>query len=140
VLSNVLVIDDDPAIRSLIASTLSRLGYRVRTAEDGATGLRQFAAEPADLVIVDIFMPEKEGIETIIELRRRLAIPRIIAISGGGAIGGMEALQLARMIGAEAALLKPFSMSALVETVARLLEEAEQEQSAARRKGGRAAA
>lgn len=133
-LSNVLVIDDDPGIRSLIASTFKRLGYRVRSADDGVSGLRLFAAEPADLVVVDIFMPDKEGIETIVELRGVLDMPRIIAISGGGALAGMEALHLAKLIGAHATLAKPLSMSALVETTGRLLAELEVE------RGGRKAA
>lgn len=65
----VLVIDDEPQIRKLIRSALEGRGYSVDEAADGRDGARRFRERPPDLVIVDIFMPEKEGIETILELR-----------------------------------------------------------------------
>ena len=83
----ILIIDDDDQIRRVLRKTLERDGYDVADAPNGKEGIRLYRENPADLVITDIIMPEKEGIETIRELRRDFPEVKIIAISGGGRIG-----------------------------------------------------
>jgi CheY-like chemotaxis protein len=82
-MANVLVIDDDAGIRFLLHKCLTGDGHDVREAEDGVQGVRQYRADPADLVLCDVFMPRKEGLETIRELRTLDPRARIIAMSGG---------------------------------------------------------
>jgi DNA-binding response OmpR family regulator len=89
-------------------------GHRVRAAPDGQAGLAHFMAEAADLVVTDIIMPNREGIETIVELRKASLSVKIIAISGGYRVGPDDFLQLARQVGADGALAKPFRPSELV--------------------------
>ena len=114
----ILVIDDDAGLRTAIASTLARLGYDVRAADDGRSGLALFDEAPADLVITDIFMPDVEGVAVIVALKLRADPPKILAISGGG---GFDVLGLARAVGADAVAAKPLSMSNLVRRVEDLL-------------------
>jgi DNA-binding NtrC family response regulator len=117
----ILVIDDDAAMRAVIVSTFARLGYDVRAAEGGEAGLAMFRADPADLVVTDIFMREGEGVDAILKLTEAARPPKIIAVSGGHA--GFDVLQLARACGAHATALKPVSMSNLVRLAETLLED-----------------
>jgi CheY-like chemotaxis protein len=114
----ILVVDDDAAVRSLFHKILARAGYRVMEAADGAQALAAVRKGGVDLVITDLVMPEKEGIETIVEIRKSHPQVKIAAVSG--AFGGRY-LEIAAMLGAEAALAKPVSEETLVETVRRLL-------------------
>jgi CheY-like chemotaxis protein len=120
----VLVIDDDPAARRLIGRILSDARLQVVEAADGVEGLRKFHAEAPDLVVTDIIMPEKEGIQTIAEIRACGPATRIIAISGGGTGAGQLYLNMAEELGADAALAKPFRPSELLSLVDRLLNPA----------------
>ena len=120
--SHILVIEDDDSLRSVIASTLTRLGYLVRTAQSGAHGLALFAIEPAALVITDVFMPEVDGLETIQELRKAPCPPKIIAISGGGVVRDLDILRAAKLLGADLVMSKPFSISALIQAASALLD------------------
>ena len=112
-----LVIDDDELVRATVTSMLEAAGYEVLQAEDGQQGLKLFHKHPVDLVITDILMPFKEGIETILELRQRNQEVRIIAMTGGGSIGAMPILDAARRLGANAVLSKPFTKADLLETI-----------------------
>jgi PAS domain S-box-containing protein len=114
----ILVVDDDAAVRTLFRKILARAGYRVMEAADGAQALAAVRKGGVDLVITDLVMPEKEGIETIVEIRKSHPQVKIAAVSG--AFGGRY-LEIAAMLGAEAALAKPVSEETLVETVRRLL-------------------
>ncbi|MGA3015850.1 MAG: PAS domain S-box protein [Bryobacteraceae bacterium] len=114
----ILVVDDDAAIRSLFHEILARAGYRVMEAADGAQALAAMSEGGVDLVITDLVMPEKEGIETILEIRKSHPQVKIAAVSG--AFGG-NYLEVASKLGAEATLAKPVSEEALVDTVRRLL-------------------
>jgi DNA-binding response OmpR family regulator len=116
-MKHVLVIDDDRSTCDLIKHYLESQGFEVETAPDGREGIRRYHAHPADLVIVDIFMPHKDGIETIIDLRSQSPEARILAISGGGDMGGMEYLDYARVLGATNTLAKPFDRSSLINAV-----------------------
>ena len=111
---SVLVIDDDPRICQLIAVALERKGYEVIKAANGRAGLKAFETHRPDLVITDILMPEMEGIQTIMEMKKSGRAPKIIAISGGGRMVGREFLKWARHLGADEVMAKPFRVSALV--------------------------
>src|SRR5215472_16324961 len=95
-MANILVIDADGAARHTIVQVLEEVGYQVASAQDGKCGLASFRREPPDLVITDIIMPEKEGIQTITEMRGERPDAKIIAISGGGRIGNTDFLKIAR--------------------------------------------
>jgi CheY-like chemotaxis protein len=109
-----LVIDDDDLVRGTIAAMLEAAGYVVVQAEDGQQGVQLFQHHPIDLVVTDILMPSKEGIETIVEIRQQNREVRIIAVSGGGAIGATPVLDAARQLGADDVLSKPFSKAELL--------------------------
>ena len=120
-MASVLVIDDDPAMRSTLRRILERDGHEVREAEDGDRGIRTFRAQPTDIVITDVLMPGKEGIETIVELREEAPEVRILVISGGGSMRVEAMLDDATAIGADASLAKPFTIDQLRNAVAALL-------------------
>lgn len=119
----VLVVDDEPDVREFVAAVLELAGHEVRTAANGREALDHHRARPADLVIMDIFMPEKEGLETIMELREQFPGVRIIAISGGGRTGDRNFLAQARYFGAARSLAKPFSHEELLNAVEEVLAD-----------------
>jgi len=104
----ILVVDDDFQMREMLGVILERKGYDVKTASDGKSALQLQSSKPFDIVITDIIMPEKEGLETISELRRDYPRVKIIAISGGGRYQAESYLELATQIGADRVLVKPF--------------------------------
>lgn len=123
-MARILVIDDDPQIRTMLRMMLEREGYEVTEAPDGAVGVQEFRKAPFDVVITDLLMPEKEGIETIIELKRDFPNVKIIAISGGGQhMGADNFLRLAQKIGAKHSLRKPFKRDELINMIEELLAE-----------------
>jgi DNA-binding response OmpR family regulator len=109
----ILLIDDDIAVLRTLEIILSDLGYDIVTAKDGIEGLRAFRKIRPDLVITDLIMPEKEGLETIIEMRRERPEVKIIAISGGGRLHNTNFLEIAASLGADAVLAKPFEPAQL---------------------------
>ena len=119
---SILVIDDDETIREILRAILEREGYRVLEAPDGGEGLKQFTKTPTDLVITDLIMPGKEGIETIRELRQKFPGVKIIAVSGGGRIGPSSYLKMAKGVGALRTLSKPFDKTVLLEVVKEVIE------------------
>lgn len=120
-MTKILVIDDNPIARSTISTVLESDGYEIVAAADGNLGLAAFESEQPDLVITDIIMPEKEGIETIQDLLRRDPHAKVIAISGGGRIGNADFLEFARKFGAAETIAKPFDPEELLEATKRLL-------------------
>jgi len=120
-MSLILVIDDDEGIRSLLRNLLEREGYEVMEAGNGKVGLKLLRENGADLIITDLIMPEKEGIETIRELRRDFTDVKIIAISGGGAIGPETYLQMAKSMGAHRVFGKPFQLKEISDAIRDLL-------------------
>ncbi len=122
-MGRILVIDDDPAMRGSMRRILERDGHDVREAGDGAEGLRLFRAEPADVVVTDVLMPGKEGMETIVELREEAPDVRILVVSGGGTMLGESTLSDAQALGADASLAKPFTVDQLRSAVAVLLTQ-----------------
>ncbi|HEX2136554.1 MAG TPA: response regulator [Microvirga sp.] len=113
----VLVIDDEARFRELVREVLQEAGHQVVDAPDGRVGFRMFLDHRPDLVIMDLFMPEQEGIETIRQIRAEAPDIRIIAMSGGGSYGFTDALEGVKLLGADAALRKPFRNEDLLSTV-----------------------
>jgi DNA-binding response OmpR family regulator len=120
----ILVIDDDDQVRSMLRDMLEFEGYHVIDAANGRQGISSFQQQPVDLVITDILMPEKEGLETIIELRKSQPGLQIIAISGGGARSNMDYLLSADMLGATKTFSKPVDRKELLSAIALLLRQA----------------
>jgi DNA-binding response OmpR family regulator len=120
-MARILVIDDEPSVRELLYAMLIEEGYEVVQAADGKEGMRLFRESPADLVITDLIMPEKEGIETIMDLRREFPDVKIIAMSGGGIIQAEDYLGMARGVGAHRVFEKPFGVSDMLKAVRELL-------------------
>jgi DNA-binding response OmpR family regulator len=118
----VLVIDDDVKITRVLDLRLRKAGYQVILAANGEAGLNLFKAEHPDMVITDILMPGKEGLETIMALRRDSPEVKIIAMSGGGRIGAHEYLDLAKKFGAQYAFTKPFTGKEVLQAVRELLD------------------
>ena len=121
-MARILIIDDDDTIRKMLALTLSKAGYDVAAAADGNEGLKQFRKNEIDLVITDLIMPEKEGIEMIMELRNDFPDVKIIAMSGGAQVGPDEYLKLANALGAQRTLKKPIDREDLLETIKKILQ------------------
>ena len=120
-MSRILVIDDDPALRRTVRKILERGGHEVEEAENGLTGLRLVEKSRPDLVVTDLVMPEKEGIETILELRDRFPEVGVLAISGAGGVDPTGPLLDAQLFGAHATLSKPFDIQELLDVVERVL-------------------
>jgi len=113
----ILVIDDNAQMRLMIRRILAVAGHAVVEAADGDEGIEQFRARPFDIVISDILMPRKEGIETIRELRSFAPTVWIVATSGGGANRNMMFLDFAKALGADMALPKPFRAEELIAAI-----------------------
>jgi len=117
----ILVIDDDDRFRRLAAKILTAEGHEVSEASDGVEGMKVFQQQKPGLVITDIIMPNQEGIETILELRRENPAIRIIAMSGSpGPSGNASFLKMAQQLGADEILAKPFRPQDLRAVVRRL--------------------
>lgn len=113
----ILIIDDDESLRNSLRRTLRREGYTVMEAAEGGEGIKVLKDQPVDVVLVDLFMPGKEGLETITELRRSHPGIKIIAMSGGGTSGQTDVLKAAKLMGAWWTLAKPFTREQLLEAV-----------------------
>lgn len=120
-MARILIIDDEAPVRNMLRQMLEKEGYEVAEAEDGKVGMRRYAEHPPDLVITDILMPEKEGIETILALRKADPGVKIIAISGGGRTGRLDVLPVAKAFGALRTLAKPFTRDELLGAVRSVL-------------------
>ena len=117
----ILIIDDDILLCQVLSMTLKKQGYHVESAYDGSVGVVKYQEHPADLVITDIFMPEKEGLATITELKQMDPNVSIIAMSGGGMSNETKYLQVARVMGAKKTFVKPFQMEKLLDTIEDIL-------------------
>jgi CheY-like chemotaxis protein len=122
-MAHILIIDDDPPTRRMLRQALEREGYGVIEARDGHEGLQYYRATPTDLIITDILMPDKEGLETIMELRQDFPKARIIAISGGTKLGRLNFLAMAQKLGAQYTLRKPFSLQEMLEIIQKALQD-----------------
>lgn len=118
----VLVVDDDPGMIEFVRETLSAEGFDVSSASSGDQGVRSAVRDFVDLIIVDILMPGKDGLETIMELRQRNSSAKVIAMSGGGAFHLANALTWAERMGAQRTLRKPFTPEELLAAVRETLD------------------
>lgn len=121
-MASILIIDDEEQMRTALCSLLEGSGYEVISASDGKEGLKLYHEKPTDLIITDLIMPEKEGIETIMELKRISPDVKIIAISGGGHNDPEDYLPLAKQLGAQRTIAKPFGGEELLKAVRELLK------------------
>jgi len=122
-MARILVIDDDEQVLDMLYESLTREGYDVLKASNGEQGLRLYREKSVDLIITDIIMPEKEGIETIIELRQDFPNVKIIAISGGGRAGTKDYLQMAKIFGVQRTFTKPVAREQLLDAIKELIKE-----------------
>jgi len=118
-MARILVIDDDADIRVLVEQTLQCAGHEVALAADGREGVEQYRANPADLVITDLYMPNQAGLETIVQLHKESPALHIIAICGK--VTAMPMLSAAQRLGAVAVLQKPFIGDELLTAVGKAL-------------------
>ncbi len=109
----ILVIEDDVSVRVLLAQILEDAGYQTYEAANGREGLEQFRAQPMDLVITDLEMPEMNGLDLILELTRAFLDVKVIAMSGHS----LDELQTARLLGARQTFTKPLDLSTLLRAV-----------------------
>jgi CheY-like chemotaxis protein len=121
-MARILVIEDDTMLRSMLQQMLVQNGHDVLVAADGMEATRLYQKHSdIDLIVTDVLMPEKDGLEVIMEIRNRLPQVKIIAISGGGRISHTDYLIAARRLGAHTTLSKPFARQELMDAVNTLL-------------------
>jgi DNA-binding NtrC family response regulator len=116
-METILIIDDETQIRSMVRLILERAGYTVIEAQDGIEGIRAFREKPADLILTDLIMPNKDGIGMIIELKKEFPAVKIIAMSGGGLNRPEGYLRGAQKLGAACTLSKPLNRNDLLRAV-----------------------
>ena len=121
-MKRILLVDDNESFRQPLSKLLQQAGYELRIGNDGFEAVNAFRQQCFDLVITDIVMPGKEGLETIMELRRLQPQLKIIAISGGGRFSPDAYLPMAQRLGATATLEKPFSSEQILDLIASLLD------------------
>jgi DNA-binding response OmpR family regulator len=121
-MARILFIDDDDLLRNVVSKALAHEGHTVIQAADGRQGIDLARATPLDLVVTDLIMPVKEGVETILQLRREFPTLPIVAISGGLSNSGLY-LDIAHRIGAQRVLAKPFTPRELIEQIDAVLAE-----------------
>lgn len=125
-MAKILLVDDNEVFRKMALRILQHAGHHVREAGDGREALRLYSEEGADLVITDVLMPEKDGVEFISELQHLARGARIIAISGGGLVDAAAYLSVASCLGVAKILTKPFDAATLLESVNAVLGESKQ--------------
>jgi DNA-binding response OmpR family regulator len=113
----ILVIDDEQLLRSTVVMILTRAGFTVEEASDGQAGIAMFHKNPPDIVLTDIFMPNRDGIEIIKELKHASPQTKIIAMTGGGKLRMMEIASAAQALGADYVLDKPFDSESLLAAI-----------------------
>jgi DNA-binding NtrC family response regulator len=116
-MARILLIDDDADFRTRLRRTLQKAGYEVAEAGNGQEGLKQMSESLVDLVLTDIIMPDMEGVETVMHLKRTHPELKVIVMSGGGRLTSDNYLKLALKVGAFRAFGKPFEIADLLEAV-----------------------
>ena len=120
-MSTILLVDDNDDFRRAALLALQHAGYQVAEARNGAQAVHECFSLRPDLVILDLLMPEQEGLETILELRQLNAALPIIAISGGGHSAAGDYLVMAQKLGANRVLAKPFLLAEMLRTISEVL-------------------
>ena len=118
---SILIIDDNDQIRAFLREALEQAGYAVLEASDGQKGLRQFRKTPTALVITDVLMPDGDGLEVTMALRRESSAVKIIVLTGGAEAG--DFLNVATLLGAHRAMRKPVAIMDLLHAVQQELQE-----------------
>ncbi|MEO7598585.1 MAG: response regulator [Opitutus sp.] len=118
---SILVVDDEPALREILSRVLVDAGHRVMGAANGKEASLILAKAAFDIVLTDVIMPEKDGMQVISELRKKFPEVRIIAMSGGGHVSRDQYLKIAKGLGAHALLEKPFANQQLLDTIESLV-------------------
>ncbi len=121
-MSRILVIDDNTSVREAVCEMLQQAGYETISVENGRSAVQIHRRDPVDLIITDLFMPDTDGLEIIYQFRQEFPEVKIIAVSGGGSRGLVELLAVAKKMGAQRALMKPFSWEDLSAAIHELLE------------------
>jgi two-component system cell cycle response regulator CpdR len=121
---SILVIDDEPALREILSQVLTGAGHRVVGAGNGKEASKALTTSAFDVVLTDVIMPEKDGMQVISELRKKFPEVRIIAMSGGGHVSRDQYLKIAKGLGAHAVLEKPFANQKLLDTIEALIPSA----------------
>ena len=119
----VLVVDDDYGVRRIVCNHLAMAGYAVASVSSGEAGVEAVKAEPFSLVLLDIFMPDKDGLETLREMRKVSPDLKAVAMSGQQWYRGMDVLGWAQKLGAAGVIAKPFARKDLLDAVGAALEE-----------------
>ena len=120
-MATILIVDDEAQFRRMLRQMLERAGHKIIEAANGSEGEKLYRQFQPSLMITDIFMPEKEGLETIMEIRRKFPQARIIAMSGGGREGDDLFLRHAQQFGAACILKKPFERQQMLQAVSEML-------------------
>jgi DNA-binding response OmpR family regulator len=120
-MARILVVDDNTSMREAVCEMLEQVGYTTVGAENGRNAAHIHRTEPIDLIITDLFMPDTDGLEIIYQFRREFPEVKIIAVSGGGTRGLVELLTVAKRMGAQRTLMKPFAWEELLAAVKELL-------------------
>ena len=118
----VLIIEDDPIMLRNLAQWFQQAGCKVTVAHDGVEGMEAFGKLRPDVVVTDIIMPNREGVETLMSIKALDPDVKVLAISGGGRLGSTDLLTMAQGLGADAVMAKPFRSTDVVSAVARLLQ------------------
>ena len=126
-MARILIIDDEPQIRSMLTLMLAREGYDIVEASDGVAGIKIYRQNPADLIITDLIMPNKDGIGMIIDLKKEFPDVKIIAMSGGGLNKPDGYLKGAKKLGAACTLTKPIDREEMLKAVREILKESPSE-------------
>jgi DNA-binding response OmpR family regulator len=122
-MARILIIDDEPQIRSMLTIMLERDGFEVLEAPDGVEGIKVYRQNPADLIITDLIMPNKDGIGMIIDLKKEFPDVKIIAMSGGGLNKPDGYLKGAKKLGASCTLTKPIDREEMLRAVRDILRD-----------------
>lgn len=121
-MASILILDDEDAMREALRMVLEEDGHEVNEASDGISGIELYRKRPTDVVVTDLIMPQKDGIETIRDLRREFPRVKIIALSGRGGTAINANLERAKRVGADLTLLKPCEPSEIREAIRSLME------------------
>jgi CheY-like chemotaxis protein len=123
VMSRILVVDDEPSVLKAYGKILRKAGHEVLEAANGREALDVVQRDSVDLIVIDVFMPDVDGVEFTIRLKNETPDSKIIVVSGGGTIGKDDALELASRIGADRTLGKPFSADELIGAASEVLAQ-----------------